>query len=200
MNFWDDRFNTEEYIFGRTPSQFVQKYANRLAPNSDVFLPADGEGRNSVYLAQLGHNVHAFDYSPNAIKKAESLAQSAKVNVDFQVQDILNYNWPKSKFDAAFAVFIQFAAPPLRDEIIENIKASVKIGGMVFLHGYTPKQLEYKTGGPSNIENLYTSQILCELFDGFEIIELSEYEQELDEGAGHKGMSALIDLAARRKF
>lgn len=127
------------------------------------------------------------------------LAEKNDVEVDFSINDIKTYVWPDAKFDAAFGIFIQFVPPPERDHIIRNIQKSVKLGGLVFVHGYTPKQLEYKTGGPSNIENLYTLENLSTLFRDFDILELKEYKVALDEGAGHKGMSALIDLVARRR-
>lgn len=199
MTFWNDRFATSEFVFGQEPSQFVVRHSALLKPHSEVFLPADGEGRNSVYLAKLGHQISAFDFSPNAIEKARDLAKRNDVEVEFSVCDIENYPWQIDYFDAAFAVFIQFTPPPLRDEIIRNIQKSVKLGGLVFVHGYTPKQLEYKTGGPTNIENLYTAENLSALFFDFDILELKEYDTELDEGTGHKGMSALIDLVTRRR-
>ena len=71
-------------------------------------------------------------------------------------------------------------------------------GGRILLQGYTPKQLEYKTGGPSAVENLYTEEILREAFAGWEIEELVEYEEDVAEGSAHRGRSALIGLVARK--
>jgi hypothetical protein len=74
---------------------------------------------------------------------------------------------------------------------------SLKPGGLVLIEGYTPKQLEYNTGGPSKLENLYTAELLRSSFAGFEVLELREYEAELEEGSRHAGTSALIDFVAR---
>ncbi len=197
-NFWDDRFSASEFIFGKAPSQFVKKFANQLKPNSKIYLPADGEGRNSCYLASLGHEVYASDYSIVGQEKAKKLAHELGVNVHFSIADIENDIWPENEYDAIFAVFIQFSPPEARARVFEGIKKSVKNGGLVFLHGYTPKQLEYKTGGPSAIENLYTNEILQNAFDDFEIKLIETYDAELEEGAGHKGMSALIDMVAQK--
>jgi hypothetical protein len=97
------------------------------------------------------------------------------------------------------AVFIQFAGPALRDEIFSGMKRSVRPGGLILLHGYTPKQLEYRTGGPPNVEQLYTAELLRTAFDDCELLRLEAYEQDLDEGEGHKGRSAIVDLVARRR-
>lgn len=193
---WDERFSTDEYIFGKTPSQFVTKFAPSLKPNSKILLPADGEGRNSCYLASLGHVVFANDFSNVGVEKAKALAGEMGVSVDFSIADIENMEWSSEEFDAIFAVFIQFSPPNARAKVFEGIKKALKKGGVLYLHGYTPKQLEYKTGGPPCADNLYTQELLSEAFAEFDIKTLEEYETELSEGAGHKGMSALIDLVA----
>src|SRR5690606_6077690 len=96
------------------------------------------------------------------------------------------------------AVFIQFAPPSFRSEIFAGIKRAVRPGGLVLLHGYTPQQLEYKTGGAPLGEHLYTTELLEGAFGDWQLLRLEAYERELDEGEGHRGRSAIIDLVARR--
>ena len=194
---WDTRFGaTDAYVFGTSPSQFLVHHAARLPSGSRLLLPADGEGRNSVYLAQLGHKVTALDISAAGQAKARLLAESAGVNVDFQLADLSGWNWPEAAYDAVVGIFFQFADPDFRTRIFDGMKKAVRPGGLMMVHGYTPKQLDYKTGGPSQIENLYTEGLLRDAFADCRIDHLKAYEAELDEGAGHKGMSALIDLIA----
>jgi hypothetical protein len=78
------------------------------------------------------------------------------------------------------------------------MKALARDGGRILLHGYTPKQLEYKTGGPSAVENLYTRQMLLDAFSDWEVEEIIEYEDVISEGTGHNGQSALISMIARK--
>ena len=196
---WDARYAaTADYVFGTAPSQFVVTHADRLKPRSRILTPADGEGRNAVYLARLGHQVTATDISPAAQDKAKRLAAREGVEVDFQIQDLEGWTWPDAAYDAVAAVFIQFAPPDFRAAIFEGLKRSVKPGGLILLHGYTPRQLDYGTGGPSQVEQLYTPELLEAAFGDFGIEHLRAYEADLDEGAGHRGRSALIDLVARR--
>lgn len=197
-NFWDTRYDTPDYLFGTAPSAFIRGYAPLLPPHSRVFLPADGEGRNGVYLASLGHAVEAVDYAANGVAKARRLAAQAGVSMDIRQADLKGYDWPEAAYDAVVAIFIQFAAPDFRAEIFQGMKRAVKPGGLILLHGYTPKQLEYRTGGPSEIENLYTETLLREAFVDMDMLTLSTYEAELDEGPGHRGKSALIDMVARK--
>jgi SAM-dependent methyltransferase len=196
--YWNGRFATDSYIFGTLPAAFVANHAHHLPPRSRVLVPADGEGRNSVYLAEQGHRVTATDISELAIAKARTLAKDRRTTVDFQHLDLQGWRWPEAEFDAVVAVFIQFAPPAFRDEIFAGITRALRPGGTLLLHGYTPKQLEYRTGGPSAVDQLYTEELLRTAFASWEILHLEAYERELDEGASHRGRSAVIDLVARR--
>lgn len=196
---WNERFAGADYIFGREASQFVTRHEPRLPRRSRVLCIADGEGRNSVYLASRGHQVDASDYAPNALAKARKLAHESSVDVNFEQVDLGAWVPRPAHYDAVFAVFFQFAWPELRDSIFAGLKTSVKPGGLILLHGYTPKQLEYRTGGPPDVARLYTEEMLRTAFADCAIDVLESYEAELDEGPGHKGRSALIDLVARTK-
>jgi hypothetical protein len=95
-------------------------------------------------------------------------------------------------------IFIQFADPAMRARIFKQAYEALKPGGIFILQGYTPKQLEYKTGGPSLIEHLYTEDMIRDLVKDFQILDLCCYEKELSEGARHTGMSALLGLVAQK--
>ena len=194
---WNARFAGDDYLFGRTASQFVMRMEPTLERASRVLCIADGEGRNSVFLASRGHRVDANEYAANAIAKARNLAREAGVQIGFAQVDLDGWTWPRHAYDAVFAVFVQFALPDFRDRMFAGLKQAVVPGGRVFLHGYTPKQLEYATGGPPDRERLYTEELLHSAFADCVIERLTSYEQELQEGAGHSGKSALIDLVAR---
>jgi cyclopropane fatty-acyl-phospholipid synthase-like methyltransferase len=196
--FWNGRFASESYVFGTRPAAFLLENARHIPPRSRVLVPADGEGRNSVFLAEMGHRVVATDIAENGIAKAERLAVTRGVSVEFRRLDLQGWQWPEAQFDAVVAIFIQFAPPAFRDEIFAGLKRAVRGGGVVLLHGYTPKQLEYGTGGPSAVEQLYTEELLRTAFADWELLRVQAYERELDEGDGHKGRSAVIDMIARR--
>ncbi len=163
---------------------------------------ADGEGRNSVWLAEQGLDVTAMEISPVAIEKARRLAAGRKVDVRFILNDMLAPDWPPAQlqnaFDWVIGIFIQFVGPMERNRQFAAMKQVTAPGGCILLQGYTPKQLDYRTGGPSDLENLYTREMLQAAFADWEIEELVDYDDEISEGAGHKGRSALIGLVARK--
>ena len=198
--FWNERFNKEEFIFGKEPNEYLVDQASQyLNPQSSVLCIADGEGRNGVWLAKQGMNVTGFDVSDIALAKAKQFAADNKVNIEYSLCDTDSFDWQPNTYDAIIGIFIQFADPEMRSRIFKQVHRSLKPGGLFILQGYTPKQLEYKTGGPSLIENLYTEERIRELSRDFEILDLQCYEKELSEGARHTGMSALLGMVAKKR-
>lgn len=195
---WEGRFASEHYVFGTAPNTFLEQNAHRIAPGGRVLSIADGEGRNGVWLAQQGFDVTAQDFSPTAQAKARRLADERGVTLEWELSDITRRDWTPDAFDAVVGIFFQFLKPPERAEVFAGIRRTVKPGGLVLIEGYGPKQLEYATGGPKALENLYTADVLKEGFAGFAEVDVTAYDAEIDEGPGHSGMSALVDMVARR--
>lgn len=195
---WNSRFQDPAYIFGTEPNAYLRRQAARWQPGQRVLCVADGEGRNSVWLARQGLEVDAFDIADVAVGKARRLAGKAGVRIAYTVGDCDQWNWQASTYDGVAAIFVQFADPAMRERLFANMMACLKPGGILVLQGYTPQQLTYKTGGPSQLSHLYTADMLREAFRDMEIIELIEYEDDLEEGTHHRGRSALIGLVARK--
>ena len=191
---WEARFSGPEYHFGTEPNAFLKSKAHLLKRGQKALSIADGEGRNGVFLAEQGLDVLTMDFSPKALAKAQALAKTRGVTIRTELADLDTWTWPVEEFDVAAAIFFQFCAPPLRARVFASIKRALKPGGLLLMEGYTPKQRQYKTGGPSEVENLYTRALLEESFSDFSKIEIAEYDAEIHEGPGHGGMSALIDL------
>ena len=201
---WSKRYRDagDDYLFGTEPNRFLAHRQDLLQNGRSALSVADGEGRNSVWLAEQGLEVTAIEISPVAIEKARHLANGRNTRVNFLLADMLAPGWPPLEmhdaFDWVFGIFIQFVGPEWRSRQFDVLKQLTAPGGRVLLQGYTPKQLEYRTGGPSAVENLYTDEVLRAEFAGWEIEELIEYEDEISEGNGHKGRSALIGMIARK--
>jgi cyclopropane fatty-acyl-phospholipid synthase-like methyltransferase len=195
---WETRFAGPEYLFGTAPNEFLRAQAQRLPARGQALAVADGEGRNGVWLAEQGLDVLSVDFSPTAQAKARALAKARGVALRTEEVDLVNWSWPTEVFDVVAAIFIQFVGPQERKPIFAGIRQALKPGGLLLLQGYRPEQLEYKTGGPSQIENLYTRALLTEAFAGFADLEISEHDSMTQEGAGHAGMAALIDLVGHK--
>jgi SAM-dependent methyltransferase len=195
---WNKRFEAKDYVFGIEPNEYLRVHAAQWPSRSRVLCVADGEGRNSVWLAGQGICVDAFDISEVGVAKARKLAATTGVSVEFSVSDCDGWPWPIETYDGVAAIFVQFADPSMRERLFANMIRSLKRGGILVLQGYTPKQLEYKTGGPSLLSHLYTEEMLRAAFASTEILELRAYDADLTEGTRHRGRSALVGLVARR--
>jgi cyclopropane fatty-acyl-phospholipid synthase-like methyltransferase len=198
VSIWDERYAGDEYFYGTEPNAFLVSQQARLKPSMKCLAVADGEGRNGVWLAQPGLEGLSVDASPVAQAKAQRLAQQRGVQMRFDQVDLMTWDGGGETFDVVVAIFIQFVGPALRPQQFANLKRFIKPGGLLLLQGYTPRQLDYKTGGPSQVENLYTEIMLRESFSDMDILHLSEHDDIIREGSGHSGMSALVDVVARK--
>ena len=195
---WDERYAQDDYLFGTAPAVFLQRHRDRLRPGATALAIADGEGRNSVFMAEQGAAVTAMDGSSVGVAKARTLAAERGVTVDFQVADIMTWEWQPETYDLVVGIFFQFLSPDQRPQVFDGMKQTLRPGGTLLVHGYRPEQVDYGTGGPPIRENMYTEELLTEAFGDLQIEVLESYDAEIAEGSGHLGMSALIDLVATK--
>jgi SAM-dependent methyltransferase len=195
---WEARFAAPEYVFGTEPNAFLKSQAEMLPKTGKALTIADGEGRNGVWLAGQGLDVLSVDFSPTALAKATSLARERGVSLHILQADIIAWEWPDAEFDVVVGIFFQFVGPAERAGIFAGMRKALKPGGLLLIEGYGPKQLEYKTGGPSELENLYTEALLRKEFAAFSELTIRSYDSVMSEGTRHVGMAALVDLVARK--
>jgi SAM-dependent methyltransferase len=195
---WESRFAVPDYVFGREPNYFLKSCRLLLPKSGRALAVADGEGRNGVWLAEQGLDVTSVEFSPTALQKAEALAKERGVKVSFVRADVHDWAYPDAAFDVVVEIFTQFSTPAERARKWAGMRRALKPGGLLIVQGYTPKQLQYGTGGPKQVENLYTRAMLEEGFAGFSDMRFVEEELEMHEGAGHAGVSAVIGLTARK--
>ena len=195
---WNARYAGDGYLFGEAPNTFLAAQAARLPRAGSALAVADGEGRNGVWLAEQGLDVLSIDASVVAQQKARRLAEARGVLLRVELADLSAWTFPEGSFDVVAAIFIQFAGPDLRARLFAGITRALRPGGLLLLQGYRPEQLGYRTGGPPLIENLYTEPMLRAAFADLDILDLASYDAVIAEGTAHSGMSALIDLVARK--
>lgn len=195
---WDTRFSKPEYEFGKAPNAFLARCKPLLPKSGKALAVADGEGRNGVWLAEQGLDVVSTDFSPAAQKKARALAAERGVTATFIEADMHTWPYPDAAFDVVAEIFTQVSMPGERPLKWTGMRRALKPGGLLILEGYTPKQLHYGTGGPKNVEQLFTRAMLEQAFGDFKDLTIVEEEREMNEGAGHAGMSAVINLTGRK--
>jgi SAM-dependent methyltransferase len=195
---WEERYRVPDYVFGEAPNYFLAACKPLLPASGKALAVADGEGRNGVWLAEQGLDVVSIDFSPTAQAKARALAKQRGVSLTLEQADAHTWNYPQAAFDVVCEIFTQFSSPAERARKWLGMSKALKPGGLLIVEGYTPKQLQYGTGGPKEVENLYTRQMLQQAFGDFDAVRITEEELELHEGSRHGGMSAVIGLTARK--
>jgi SAM-dependent methyltransferase len=195
---WQGRYSIPDYLFGKEPNYFLASCKPLLPRSGKVLSVADGEARNGVWLAEQGLDVTSIDFSEAAQVKAAALAKERGVKINLIHTDVHAWSYPADAFDVVVEIFTQFSSPTDRAKKWAGMRKALKTGGLLILQGYTPKQLDYGTGGPKELENLYTRDLLEKTFGDFHDVKFVEEELEMHEGAGHGGMSAVIGLTARK--
>lgn len=191
---WQQRYAEDAYLFGEAPNAFLARQAGLLKPGQKALAVADGEARNGVWLAEQGLKVVSLDFSPVAQQKGRALAQKRGVALEFCCADVHEWPYPEADYDVVIEIFTQFSSPAQRARKWAGMKAALKPGGLLLIEGYRPKQLDYATGGPKQVENLYDRALLQAAFGDFARLDVVEEDRALDEGSAHVGLSAVIDL------
>lgn len=194
--FWEERFGHTDYVYGTEPNDFFKSFIDGCQPGK-LLLPAEGEGRNAVYAARRGWNVNAFDFSINARKKAMELAKRKGVNINYFVADLEFYELKEEQFDVIALIHIHFS-PSTRQYVHRKMMNSLKKGGFLIMEAFSKDQLRFKSGGPSNIDMLYSTDILKVDFAQMDIQNLYQQEINLNEGEFHKGKASVIRLVVMK--
>ncbi len=190
--FWDQRYANETYVYGITPNAFFQQQIDLLKPGK-LLLPAEGEGRNAVYAASKGWQVDAFDYSQSGQKKALQLASDQKVSINYLLDDIRSFDWPEDTYDL-IGLFFVHQLPQDRVFLHQKVMQSLKPGGRLVLEAFSKKQLPMTSGGPKNIDMLFSKAMLEEDFSPYRPQLLKEESVILNEGTFHQGNAFVLRM------
>jgi len=193
---WDERYSGEEYVYGKEPNDFLRQMSGQLQKGRVLCL-AEGEGRNSVYLARQGFEATAVDSSKVGLAKAERLAAEFGVAIETVVSDLADYRIEAGAWNSIVSISCHLHQG-LRRRVHRDVVAGLKAGGTFLLEAYTPKQLEFGTGGPSSREYLMELATLEVELDGLEFMHAKELVRDVVEGTHHTGKAAVVQILARK--
>lgn len=194
---WDEKYSSTNYIYGTKPNDFLAQNVN-LLPKGKILCLADGEGRNSVFLAKQGYSVTAVDGSAVGLKKAQRLADANNVSIEFIHADLADYALGEEKWDGIVSIFCHLPVN-IRQDLHQKVITSLKHNGVILLEAYTPEQLKHGTGGPPTADLTMTTLQLSEELKGLDFTLIQELEREVVEGTHHTGTGAVIQVIASRR-
>lgn len=194
---WDERYSGDVYVYGEESNRFIQEAAQHIPVKSRVAAYAEGEGRNAVFLAKLGHEVTAYDYAQVGLRKTEALAAKNGVQVQTAQVDLIEDELPTEQYDAAVMVFGHF---PRNDQyqVLDKIIRSVKPGGRLLMEVYEEEQIHYGTGGPRDVDWLYRATELLEWSKQYRIKHFFTGEVERTEGLYHSGNCYVVQVIVEK--
>ncbi len=194
--FWDERYVGKEYFYGTNPNHFLTSVMGLFPERANILCIGEGEGRNAVFLARQGFSVTAVDYSVEGKKKALALAHQNKVEIDYQISGLENFNFGSKKWDVVVSVFCHLPVG-IRADVHRQLEMSLKPKGLFILQAYNTKQIEFNTGGPKDISMLYLDSMVRDDFKHLEWIKLENSLTEISEGLGHHGLSSVLSGVGR---
>jgi SAM-dependent methyltransferase len=194
---WDQRFSQPEAVYGHAPNAFLVEQIARFRGGMRLLVPGDGYGRNGIWLAQQGFQVHTVDLSAVGVGRAQAAAQAAGIVLKIEQADLATWNWPVDHFDGVIAIFLHLP-PEVRAIIHRSMLRAVKPAGLVVLQAFSPAQLKHFSGGPKQVDLLYSPEILLQDFAPAQPLELQEKEIQIDEGHMHCGLAAVVQAVFQK--
>lgn len=189
-NLWEQRYASGEYVYGISPNVFFKEQLDLLKPGR-ILLPADGQGRNGVYAAEKGWKVVCYDISPGARKNAKELALTKGVKILYLIAGWEDFYHESEYYDAVALIYVH-AAGKKRQDFHRKVAASLKPGGTLIFEGFSKEQLCFRSGGPKNIEMLFSEEELMEDFAAFSKIDARTEVITLEEGGLHQGNASVV--------
>jgi len=162
-----------------------------------VLSLGEGEGRNGVYLAELGYEVVGVDASAVGLEKARRLARDRGVALTTVCADLAEYRIEPGAWSGIVSIFCHLP-PELRRRIHGEVVAGLRPGGVFLLEAYTPEQLRYATGGPPDPERLMRLEDVRTELAGLRLVVAREVERPVREGRCHHGPAAVLQVVAER--
>lgn len=196
MNSWDERYRHARYFYGRTPNYFVAEQLQQLEPGRGLYL-AEGEGRNAVFAAGLGHRVTAVDSSAVGRRKALELADDRGVQINYAVADLLDHGWHREQWDHVVLCYAHMQ-PEAMPEVHRRAAASLVTDGTLIHISFSKAQHGRGTGGPPDLARLHDLEELKEQYAGLEMVHAEEREVDLLEADGHCGVAMIIELVGTK--
>ncbi|MEE9375001.1 MAG: class I SAM-dependent methyltransferase [Rhizobiaceae bacterium] len=197
LDIWNERYSRDEFVYGREPNQFLKDNAHHIPIKGSVLCIAEGEGRNAVFLAGLGHEVIAMDMAKSGRDKALRLAKEQNVSIEYRVGNLNNFDFGTGEWDAVIAIFAHTPIE-LRQKIHGSLSTAIKPNGVFIMEVYSPDQLNYKTGGPKSLDLLFALEDVKREIEGLEFLHAQQTVRDITEGSLHTGLGAVTQIVARK--
>ena len=195
-NFWNERYAEKIFAYGIAPNEFYEEQLAKL-PKGKILFAAEGEGRNAVYAAQQGFEVFAFDSSSEGKNKAETLAHENKISIHYEVKGLEEVHHPENSFDVIVLVYAHFPYET-RKKYLKKLVSFLKPNGTIIFEAFGKEQLNFQSGGPKQLDMLFSEEEIRNEFPGLNFSYLATVETTLNEGPYHQGKGNVVRFIGQK--
>lgn len=197
IDFWNQRYRESHFAYGKTPNLFLAENLPRFE-RGELLFAAEGEGRNAVFAAQLGHHVVAYDISIEGKNKAMKLAAEMGVEIEYGTGHLEEQHYQPDSFDGLVLIYAHFPKS-IRATLHAQLLNCLKPGGFVIFEAFGKEQIQYQSGGPKDVEMLVSIEEVMLEFEALSFELLENVLINLQEGAYHNGLASVVRFVGYKK-
>lgn len=194
IDFWNQRYSESHFAYGKSPNDFLAENLPRFDCGKLLF-PAEGEGRNAVFAAKLGHQVTAFDTSEAAKIKAQQLADEMGTHINYEVASFDQLDFQPHSYDGLVLIYAHFSKS-VRATLHSQFLSCLKPGGFVIFEAFSKEQNQYQSGGPKDPDMLFSIEEVKVEFNSLSFELLEKVIINLEEGTYHNGPASVVRFLA----
>lgn len=197
---WNELYAQTQDLYGSAANLFIQEIAEKIRIEGKTLAIAEGEGRNILHLAERARQqgypfaAEVWDYSEVALQHLSDKATAVGIGLELKNIDLSAVQWPSDCYQNVVCVFGHFDQAT-QQQVLHGIRRSLQNGGWFIGELYSKEQINYKTGGPKNVEYLYDPCDILQVFKQDHIQHFYVGEQERQEGTLHCGQCHVIQFA-----
>jgi SAM-dependent methyltransferase len=195
QEFWNGKFSKADYFYGINPNDFLASNIELLKNHQKLLCLGEGEGRNAIFFAKNGFEVSAIDASNLGLEKLQNRAIQEKLDIKTICRD-LNFWKADEKYDVIVASYLHMYKDE-REELFKKIEESLNKNGYFIAEFFSTKQLSFNSGGPKDLDLLYSLEDFQNYFNLCKK-KITEEIVVLDEGIGHQGEACVIRVVIQK--
>lgn len=195
QEFWNGKFSKADYFYGTKANEFLASNISLLKNHKKLLCLGEGEGRNAIFFAKNGFEVSAIDASNLGLEKLQNRAIEEKLDIKTVCMDLNDWT-VLEKYDVIVASYLHMFKNE-REELFKKIENSLTSNGYFIGEFFSTKQLSFNSGGPKDLDLLYTIEDFSNYFNLCKK-NITEEIVVLNEGIGHQGEACVIRVVIQK--
>jgi len=138
---YETYYRDNRHGLGEPTREFVAFFNDYPDKPCEVLDIGCGQGRDALFIARLGHNVTAIDFSPTGIQDLENDALAEGLSINAIVADVRNYQWTGTFDVIVIDRTLHMLSVKEQTRVLQNLLLSVTKKGSHVLIADEPSNL-----------------------------------------------------------